>query len=132
MAIAILRTSRFFPEDDDTHEEPCGPNLKANEFLHRRLTVEDAARAHLVALDQAPSIGFGTFIISAPTPFDRSEAEELKRDAAAVVLRHFPEAAELYARQGWVLPRSIGRVYDFAPGGGAARLPLRNRLRGDP
>ena len=112
LAVAILRTSRFFPEDDDTHEEPSGPNLKANEFLHRRLTVEDAARAHVVALDRAPDIGFGTFIISAPTPFRKEEADELKRDAAAVVLRHFPEAAELYARQGWTLPRSVGRVYD--------------------
>jgi nucleoside-diphosphate-sugar epimerase len=112
LAVAILRTSRFFPEDDDTHDEPSGPNLKANEFLHRRLTVEDAARAHVVALDRAPDIGFGTFIISAPTTFAKDEADELKRDAAAVVLRHFPEAAELYATQGWTLPRSIGRVYD--------------------
>jgi UDP-glucose 4-epimerase len=112
LAVAILRTSRFFPEDDDTHAVPSGPNLKANEFLHRRLTVEDAARAHVVAFDRAPAIGFGTFIISAPTPFRKEEAEELRRDAAAVVLRHFPEAAELYARQGWTLPRWIGRVYD--------------------
>ena len=112
LAVAVLRTSRFFPEDDDTHERPSGPNLKANEFLHRRLTVEDAARAHLVAFDRAQDIGFGTFIISAPTPFAKEEAEELKRDAAAVVLRYYPEAGELYARQGWTLPRSIGRVYD--------------------
>ncbi len=112
LAVAILRTSRFFPEDDDTHEQPSGPNLKANEFLHRRLTVEDAARAHVVALDRAPEIGFGTFVISAPTPFVPSEAEELKRDAASVIRRHFPQAADLYARKGWALPRSIGRVYD--------------------
>lgn len=112
MAAAILRTSRFFPEDDDTHEEPSGPNLKANEFLHRRLTVEDAARAHVVAIDRAPDIGFGTYIVSAPTPFRKEEAEELKRDAASVVLRHFPRAAELYAREGWQLSTSIGRVYD--------------------
>ena len=112
LAVAILRTSRFFPEDDDTHEEPAGPNLKANEFLHRRLTVEDAARAHLVALDRAPGTGFGTFIISAPTPFGPDEADELKRDAATVVLRHFPQAAGLYEERGWTLPRSIGRVYD--------------------
>ena len=112
LAVTILRTSRFFPEDDDTHEEPSGPNLKANEFLHRRLTVEDAARAHVVALDRAPAIGFGTFIISAPTPFRKDEADELKRDAAAVVLRDFPQAGELYAQRGWQLPRSIGRVYD--------------------
>ena len=49
----VLRTGRFFPEDDDTIRELSGPNLKANEFLHRRLTVEDAAEAHLVALDRA-------------------------------------------------------------------------------
>jgi nucleoside-diphosphate-sugar epimerase len=112
LAVAILRTSRFFPEDDDTHEEPSGPNLKANEFLHRRLTVEDAARAHVVALERAPDIGFGTFIISAPTPFRSEEADELKRDAAAVVLRYFPQAKDLYSRRGWTLPRTIGRVYD--------------------
>ena len=42
-----------------------GENTKANEFLFRRLTVEDAADAHVVALDQAPQLGFDTFIISA-------------------------------------------------------------------
>jgi UDP-glucose 4-epimerase len=56
----ILRTGRFFREEDDTLRELSGPNLKANEFLHRRLTVEDAAEAHVVALERAPAIGFGT------------------------------------------------------------------------
>jgi len=112
LACIVLRTSRFFPEDDDTHSDPPGENLKANEFLHRRLTVEDAARAHCVALARAPAVGFGTYIVSAPTPFARDDAEELKRDAAAVIARRFPEAHELYARAGWQLPASIGRVYD--------------------
>jgi len=31
----VLRTGRFFPEEDDTHRELSGPNLKANEFLNR-------------------------------------------------------------------------------------------------
>jgi nucleoside-diphosphate-sugar epimerase len=110
----VLRTGRFFPEDDDTHAHPSGPNLKANELLHRRLTVEDAARAHLVALERAPALGFDSFVVSAPTPFAREDAAELKRDAAAVVRRHFPQAADLYARHGWVLPERIGRVYDSA------------------
>jgi len=108
----VLRTGRFFPEEDDTLRDLPGPNLKANEFLHRRLTVEDAAEAHVAALNRAPDIGFGTFVISAPPPFERSEAEELKRNAAAVISRHFPAAAQLYREQGWELPRSIGRVYD--------------------
>jgi len=108
----ILRTARFFPEDDDSVRVPSGPNLKANEFLYRRLTVEDAVRAHLLALEAAPRIGFDTLIVSAPTPFARADAPALMRDAAAVVARLFPEAPALYARRGWVLPDRIGRVYD--------------------
>lgn len=112
MPVAILRTARFFPEEDDTHRALSGENMKANEFLNRRLTVTDCARAHIVALEKAPEIGFGTYIVSAPTPFARKDAVELKRDARAVIARYFPEAAELYARRGWSLPLSIGRVYD--------------------
>jgi UDP-glucose 4-epimerase len=108
----VLRTGRVCPEDDDTHATPSGPNLKANELLHRRLTVEDAARAHVVALERAPALGFDLFVLSAPTPFRRDDAEELKRDARAVIARHFPDAADLDAARGWVLPTSIGRVYD--------------------
>lgn len=112
MAVAILRTGRFFPEDDDTHAVPSGPNLKANEFLNRRLTVGDAALAHLAALERA--VGCETFVLSAPPPFTRADAAELAVDAPAVIARYFPEAAELYARAGWVLPERIERVYDPA------------------
>jgi UDP-glucose 4-epimerase len=34
----------------------------------------------------------------------------LKTDAPAVIARYFPDAAALYARRGWLLPASIGRV----------------------
>lgn len=114
LACVVLRTARFFPEDDDTHAVPSGPNLKANEFLHRRLTVEDAAQAHLVALERAPQVGFGVYVVSAPTPFVRGDVEALAQDAAAVVARYFPDAPRLYAERGWVLPKRIGRVYDAA------------------
>ena len=112
LPIVILRTSRFFPEDDDTHRDLSGENMKANEFLNRRLTVEDCARAHIAALERAPAIGFATYIASAPTPFSRDDVVELKRDARAVIARLFPDAAELFAARGWSLPASIGRVYD--------------------
>jgi UDP-glucose 4-epimerase len=112
LACVVLRTGRFFPEEDDTHRDLSGENMKANEFLHRRLTVEDAAEAHLLAVDRAPAIGFGTFVISAPTPFAPSDAVALTQDAAAAVRRYFPEAAALYAARGWRLPARIGRVYD--------------------
>ena len=110
--VAILRTGRFFPEDDDTHIVPSGPNLKANELLNRRLTVEDAAEAHLAALEAAPAIGCDTFILSAPPPFARADSEELARDAASVIGRYHPDTAELYAAAGWTLPTTIDRVYD--------------------
>ena len=112
LPVVVLRTGRFFPEDDDTHQILSGENMKANELLHRRLTVEDAAEAHLVALTRAPEIGFGTFILSAPTPFAPGDVAALKADAPAVIARCFPDAAELYARRGWTLPASIDRVYD--------------------
>lgn len=114
LACVVLRTSRFFPEEDDTHRLLSGENMKANELLHRRLTVEDAARAHLLALERAPAIGFGCYIVSAPPPFDRSECAALKRDAPAVIAHHFSDAAELYAEKGWELPARIGRIYDPA------------------
>jgi nucleoside-diphosphate-sugar epimerase len=125
MAVAVLRTGRFFPEDDDSHRDVEGPNRKANEFLNRRLTVEDAAEAHLVALERAPELGFDTFILSAPPPFREEECEALLRDAPTLVARHFPEAAELYARAGWRLPESIDRVYD--PSRAERRLGFRCR-----
>jgi UDP-glucose 4-epimerase len=110
----ILRTSRFFPEEDDMAHAiiQSGPNTKANEFLFRRLTVEDAAAAHVVALDRAPQIGFDTFIISALTPFSPEDCEELMEYAPLVVHRYFPRYREIYARRGWTMFDYIDRVYD--------------------
>src|SRR4030095_9508846 len=73
LPLIVLRTGRFFPEEDDTHRDHSGPNTKANEFLNRRLTVEDAAEAHLAALAKAPEIGFGTYIVAASSAFVRAD-----------------------------------------------------------
>jgi len=110
----ILRTSRFFPEEDDMAHEiiQSGANTKANEFLFRRLTVHDAASAHIVALDRAPQIGFDTFIISALTPFSPEDCEQLMEYAPLVVHRYFPRYREIYARRGWTMFDYIDRVYD--------------------
>ena len=108
----VLRTARFFPENDDTLVDLPGENLKANEFLNRRLTVEDAARAHIAALERAPFVKFGVFIVCAPSPFSRADAMALKLDAPSVINREFPDAAKLFAQKGWQLPASISRVYD--------------------
>lgn len=108
----VLRTGRFFPEEDDTDRTLSGENNKANEFLNRRLTVEDAAAAHLAALDRAPRLGYELFLVAAPTPFAPADVVPLKANAAAVVARYFPDAPALYAARGWELPTTIDRVYD--------------------
>jgi nucleoside-diphosphate-sugar epimerase len=109
--VVVLRTGRFFPEEDDELVGD-GLNVKANEFMHRRLTVEDAAQAHIAALERAPQLGFETFIVSALTPFVRADAAALIADAPSVVARYFPQAPALYAARGWQLPSRIDRVYD--------------------
>lgn len=109
----VLRTARFFPEEDDmahaiTQSEE---NTKANEFLFRRLSVEDAAEAHVVALEKTPEIGFDVFMVSAPTPFSPEDCEALIQDAPSVVERYFPEYRALYEKRGWTMFSSIDRVY---------------------
>lgn len=109
----VLRTARFFPEEDDMAHtiEQSTENTKANEFLFRRLTVEDVAEAHVMALARAPEIGFDLFIVSAPTPFRPEDCEELIHDAPSVVRRYFPEYPALYEKRGWTMFRHIDRVY---------------------
>ncbi|MER8572562.1 hypothetical protein NKH19_13465 [Mesorhizobium sp. M1338] len=92
--------------------EQSDANTKANELLFRRLTVEDAADAHILALEKAPQLGFDIFIVSAPTPFRPEDCTELIADAPSVVARYFPDFPALYARKGWTMFSSIDRVYD--------------------
>ena len=119
LPVVVLRTARFFPEDDDMAHTMAQsePNAKANEFLFRRLTVEDAAESHVAALDKAPELGFDTFIVCAKTPFARDDCEALIHDAPAVVARYFPRYRDLYARRGWTMFPSIDRVYDSSKAG---------------
>src|SRR5262249_26820482 len=72
LACLILRTSRFFLEEDDnpaTRLAYDDANVKVNEFLYRRVDLEDVVNAHLLAVEKAPLIGFGRYIISATTHF---------------------------------------------------------------
>jgi nucleoside-diphosphate-sugar epimerase len=110
----VLRTSRFFPEDDDEpHARAAfhGDNLKVSEYLYRRVDIEDVVDAHLLALRRAAEIGFARYIVSATTPFTRDDLSELRRDAAAVVRRHVPAYEAAYARRGWQMVPAIDRVY---------------------
>jgi len=110
----VLRTSRFFPEDDDVPAMRAAwqdDNLKINELLYRRVDVEDVVSAHLCALDKAVEIGFGRFIISATTPFTRDDAADLGRDATQVLQRVVPEYFPIYSARGWKMLPTLDRVY---------------------
>jgi UDP-glucose 4-epimerase len=114
LACIILRTSRFFPEEDDkknTRLDYEDGNVKANEFLYRRVDIEDVVSAHLLAAEKASVIGFAKYIISATSPFNQDDLLELHADAARVVKRLFPDYEQEYSSRGWKMFPDIERVY---------------------
>ncbi|HEY3750211.1 MAG TPA: NAD(P)-dependent oxidoreductase [Pseudonocardiaceae bacterium] len=114
LPVVVLRTSRFFPEADDRDDVRSAyadANLKANEFLYRRVDIADVVSAHLLAAHRAPTLGFGRYIISATTPFSQDDLAELATDAPAVVARHHPDQPSVYERLNWRMLPGVERVY---------------------
>jgi UDP-glucose 4-epimerase len=114
LACIVLRTSRFFPEEDDNPQvrnSYCDANAKANEFLYRRVDMEDVVSAHLLAAKHAAAAGFRKYIISATTPFGPSDLAQLRENAPAVVRRRVPDYEAEYDRRQWKMFPSIDRVY---------------------
>jgi UDP-glucose 4-epimerase len=115
LASIVLRTSRFFPEEDDdpaARAAYADDNAKANEYLFRRVAIEDVVDAHVAAAERAPGIGFGKYIVSATTPFLPEDCARLRVDAAAAVSLRAPGWEGEYARRGWRMFPSVDRVYD--------------------
>ncbi|HEV2374842.1 MAG TPA: NAD(P)-dependent oxidoreductase [Streptosporangiaceae bacterium] len=114
LPVIVLRTSRFFPEPDDMDDIRAAypdANVKANEFLYRRVDIQDVVDAHVLAMARAPVIGFGRYIVSATTPFSPADLAGLREDAPAVVRRLFPDQDAEYGRRGWRMFPQIDRVY---------------------
>jgi UDP-glucose 4-epimerase len=110
----VLRTSRFFPEQDDDREMReayADGNLKANEYLFRRVELEDAVTAHLAAAQRVGGNGFGKYIISATTPFLPEDLAGLRTDAPGVVGKRVPGYEAEYERRGWRMLPGVDRVY---------------------
>jgi UDP-glucose 4-epimerase len=110
----ILRTSRFFPEPDDRDDMRAAYedlNLKVNELLYRRVDLEDVVSAHLLALDRAPTLGFGRYIISATTPFTPADLSSIRTDLPSVVRRLYPDFEDVFSVRGWRMFPAIERVY---------------------
>jgi UDP-glucose 4-epimerase len=114
LPVIVLRTSRFFPEADDSAKARAAfddANLKTNEFVARRVDIEDVVSAHLLAAERVPAIGFAKYIVSATTPFRPDDLAELRRDAPSVLARRVPEYVAEYDRRGWQMSPALDRVY---------------------
>ena len=110
----MLRTSRFFPEEDDKTSicaQFSNANAKANEFLNRRVELEDVVTAHICAAEKAAQIGFGTYIISATSPFTQEDLTELNRHELEVVAGYYSDFDTIYQRPGWRMFVQLDRVY---------------------
>jgi len=110
----VLKTSGFFPEEDDDPAiatSYADANAKANEYLYRRVDAEDVVGAHLLAMDEAPRIGFGKYIISATTPFDQEHLWALRKNAHDVVKSLYADFENIYAALDWKMFPAISRVY---------------------
>jgi len=114
LASLVLRTSRFFPEEDDNREARdafSDVNLKANEYVYRRVDIEDVVSAHMLAAVRAPDLGFRKYIVSASTPFHRGDLERLRGDAPGVMRERVPGYETTYNQLGWKMFPGVDRVY---------------------
>ncbi|MCX6124375.1 MAG: NAD(P)-dependent oxidoreductase [Proteobacteria bacterium] len=110
----VLKTSRFFPEEDDMKHTMPGysqDNIKAIEFLNRRVDIEDVVTAHELAIERAADLKFDKFIISATSPFAKEDCSSLLKDAPSVLRTYHPDYEQVFDRQGWKMFPSLGRVY---------------------
>ncbi|KAK3681152.1 hypothetical protein LTR37_020989 [Vermiconidia calcicola] len=118
MPTLVLRTSRFFPEQDDSMEARLAysdDNLKVCELIYRRVDIADVVSAHVCAMRKAREIGWAKYIISAPSPFpnDAPTLQALGKGGVKDVVKRVcaPEVGVLHER-GWRFPDRIDRVYD--------------------
>ncbi len=114
LPVIILRTSRFFPEQDDNaaiRAQFEAANAQANELAYRRLDIEDAVSAHLLAAAAAKRIGFARYILSATSPFTQLDLQAVREHAPSVLQRKFPAYVRLYAGRGWRFLDSLDRIY---------------------
>ena len=117
MPVLVLRTSRFFPEEDDDEDrrsEMGDENLKVLELCYRRADIADVVSACACASKRAGEIGWGKYIVSAPPPFKRDEAvlARLNNDAERVIKNIVPACEGVFRDKGWKFLGRMDRVYD--------------------
>jgi len=114
LPVIILRTSRFFLEIDDNkliRDDYKDLNIKANEFTHRRVDIQDVVDAHLLAMQKVEELKFQKYIISASSAFSTNHLDELNKNAENIVKQLYPHFHDIYQQKGWKMFPAIGRVY---------------------
>eukprot|EP01113_Clastostelium_recurvatum_P035838 TRINITY_DN5036_c0_g1_i1.p1 TRINITY_DN5036_c0_g1~~TRINITY_DN5036_c0_g1_i1.p1 ORF type:complete len:374 (-),score=81.64 TRINITY_DN5036_c0_g1_i1:85-1206(-) len=130
LPILVLRTSRFFPEKDDDEDMRMmmdDDNLKVCELSYRRVDIADVVQACVCGMKKAKSIGWGKYIISAPSPFKRDGDDinnddgnncgllkQLDRDATTAIKYAIPTYESVFRSRNWKFLERIDRVYDSA------------------
>ena len=117
LASIVLRTSRFFPEeDDDPAARKAYPddNAKANEYLFRRVAIEDVVDAHLLAIERASGDRLRQIHHQRDDPVLPEDCANLRADAPATLSLRAPGWEDEYARRNWRMFPGIDRVYDNA------------------
>lgn len=117
MSVLVLRTSRFFPEEDDDADRRAAmsdENLKVLELGYRRCDIEDIVQASDCAMKKAKEIRWGKYIISAPPPFgrDADTLDALDRNPEEVFNKICPSVDAVFKSKGWKHLARVDRVYD--------------------
>lgn len=117
MPVLVLRTSRFFPEQDDDEDRRTAladDNLKVLELAYRRCDIEDMVRASVCAMAKAKDIGWGKYVISAPPPFanDPETLRKLDSNPKEVFEAVVPACEKVFRDLNWGYLARIDRVYD--------------------
>jgi UDP-glucose 4-epimerase len=115
MPCTLLRIAGLLDEPDGaTVDAPARGGRRIDELLHRRVDLEDAVSAHVLALHAQRQESSRRYLIAATTPFSRDDVAALAVDAPAVVARRVPEYADVYRRRGWRISPTIDYVLDNA------------------
>lgn len=117
LPVLVLRTSRFFPEQDDDEDRRNAmgdDNLKVLEMAYRRCDIKDIVSATVCAMGRARQIGWSKYIISAPPPFanDPETLAALDRNPEDVFNQVVPATAAVFRAKGWKHLHRLDRVYD--------------------
>lgn len=110
LVVIVLRTSRFFPKDLLEKKESSLSNIKANDLLGRRVSLEDVVQGHSRSSARTTSIDFGAVALSAPWRFPDMPGDLGPEEIARTVMQLEPRAEAVFSVLGWSMKPRISRV----------------------